>query len=308
MCSSSGQCLRPAPSAPRILNLSVDNPEVPPDGSITVSAIVTDPDGIDDLVGGLLVDPDTNATYGSLATSAAEGAYSLTLSWSRLNTVRPIRGDRGGQDARVLRATFFDQAGNETSGELPIRLGPCSEGLLCAGECVPPSNGHCARCDHTCGPEAVCVDYACLAPSLDMFAVLPASVSLNGAGTTLEFSFAGTSPPGWEWKVEAEITAGPSGPASVLMTDGQTGILRPYGAIVAWATADRSSRFSGTGRLYVDDRAQNAHLGTHTVTLTASLHNRREEFVLQRSATFQLTGCPTGNVACPPSNACRPRC
>ena len=49
----------------------------------------SDPDGIDDLIGGTLNDAATGRAYGSVATAASEGSYSLTLTWADLNSVVP---------------------------------------------------------------------------------------------------------------------------------------------------------------------------------------------------------------------------
>ena len=44
--------------------------------TVVFTAVVTDPDGIEDLIGGTLEDPTTGGTYGAIATSASEGSYS----------------------------------------------------------------------------------------------------------------------------------------------------------------------------------------------------------------------------------------
>jgi hypothetical protein len=46
---------------------------------LAVSAVVTDPDGIDDLIGGTLTTTDGASTFGAFATDASEGAYSISL-------------------------------------------------------------------------------------------------------------------------------------------------------------------------------------------------------------------------------------
>lgn len=44
---------------------------------MTFSVVLTDPDGIDDLIGGTLKDPDSGSSYGAFVTEAGEGAYAL---------------------------------------------------------------------------------------------------------------------------------------------------------------------------------------------------------------------------------------
>jgi hypothetical protein len=53
--------------------------------SLTFSVVVTDPDGIDDIIGGTLEDPD-GGTYGAFISSAEEGSYTISLE------VRPDEG------------------------------------------------------------------------------------------------------------------------------------------------------------------------------------------------------------------------
>jgi hypothetical protein len=105
-----------------------------PDDSLIFSAVVTDPDGIDDLIGGILVNPSGN-TYGAFITSAQEGTYSLTIRWADINAVDPIYAEPGGSP-RIFRAQFFDQGGNSISADLSITLA-CDDDAYaaCAGEC-----------------------------------------------------------------------------------------------------------------------------------------------------------------------------
>ncbi len=96
--------------------------ETSPD--LILSAVLTDPDGVDDLVGGSLVDLGTGATYGTFATSAQEGAYSITVSWDALDGVDQIETSEAAlQIARQLEARFFDQAGHLASQTISIDLG-----------------------------------------------------------------------------------------------------------------------------------------------------------------------------------------
>jgi hypothetical protein len=101
--------------------------ETSPD--LILSAVLTDPDGVDDLVGGSLVDLGTGATYGTFATSAQEGAYSITVSWDALDGVDQIETSEAAlQIARQLEARFFDQAGHLASQTISIDLGCASAG------------------------------------------------------------------------------------------------------------------------------------------------------------------------------------
>jgi hypothetical protein len=160
-----GACLDAG--CPTILTLSANTTTFTPSTTIVISAVVTDPDGIDDLIGGVLLDPVTNATYGAFQTSAAEGAYELRLGWDEVNTTRAI--DFAASASRPLRARFFDQAGHETLQDLTVTLtcegpaacaGVCNE-VRCGDVCVDDSfvdDDHCGRCDVACPSQLRCVD------------------------------------------------------------------------------------------------------------------------------------------------------
>lgn len=79
-----------SPRSPTILSLKTNVLTVKDTDRLVVSAVVTDPDGIDDLIGGELTTADGTATYGAFATDAGEGAYSIVLSWGDLNTAETI--------------------------------------------------------------------------------------------------------------------------------------------------------------------------------------------------------------------------
>ena len=88
-----------------------------------LSAIVTDPQGVDDVIGGTLESP-TGALYTSFATSASEGSYGANLDWNSIHQVDTIEF-RVSKEI-VPRRKIFDQAANATSRTLTIRL-ECSD-------------------------------------------------------------------------------------------------------------------------------------------------------------------------------------
>ncbi len=152
----------PDPSAPRILSLQVNAVAIDPTQTLTVTAIVTDPDGIDDLIGGTLGEPASARSYGAFATSATEGAYQISLPWQGINTVAPIDAPPGGAE-RTFRATFYDVAGHAVQGDvvatLRCRADPDS---ACAGRCfdLATDEAHCGACDRAC-PDASFRDTWC---------------------------------------------------------------------------------------------------------------------------------------------------
>jgi hypothetical protein len=119
---------------------------------LVVTAVVTDPDGIGDVIGGTLSTPDESAAYGSFATDASEGAYSLSLSWSSISTTQTINTEMGMATSRTLRAKFFDAAGNSTYRDVSVSL-QCHDSLAasCDGTCTDmTSTTDCGFCGHAC--------------------------------------------------------------------------------------------------------------------------------------------------------------
>ncbi len=119
--------------------------------SVVFSVVATDPDGIDDLIGGQLVDPG-GGVYGSLATASAEGSYQIEVSWDDINRVRPIHVPVGGGE-RAFRILLFDQAGHQATEDVLLELACEFDGLAaCDGECtnVSRDNRHCGSCETSC--------------------------------------------------------------------------------------------------------------------------------------------------------------
>jgi hypothetical protein len=157
----------PDPDAPRILSISANQTTLTDSDTVIISVVVTDPQGIDDVIGGTLLDPTNDAAFGTFATSAAEGAYQIELTWSAINTVRSITFLAPQQ--RTLRARFFDVSGNESFSDLTVTLtcgvepacdGQCAA-LDCDGTCETSLRGFdgfgtCGACGVTCGDAGLC--------------------------------------------------------------------------------------------------------------------------------------------------------
>src|SRR5262249_23050826 len=65
MCNASGTCELADPDAPTIATLGTSASSLDEGDSVTFTALVTDPQGASDVVGGTLVDPSTGTTYGA---------------------------------------------------------------------------------------------------------------------------------------------------------------------------------------------------------------------------------------------------
>ncbi|MDP2339317.1 MAG: hypothetical protein Q8O67_00035 [Deltaproteobacteria bacterium] len=153
-------------ACPQILSLSSNVSTIGQFDSATLSAVVTDPDGVADIIGGVLIDPVSDATYATF-TATGSGTFTINVSWSFLNPVRPI--DFDGSVTRVVRARFFDQAGHEAFDDVSLTLqctddvvacdGRCGEDR-CGGQCLSAeelgSNENCGSCGNQCDEGAFC--------------------------------------------------------------------------------------------------------------------------------------------------------
>lgn len=122
-----------SPDAPRFLSFGTNVSAISEGESIMFTAVLTDPDGIDDLIGGSLTSDDGMVQYGAFATSGQEGSYTLSVSWDQFQQVEDIVFLTMGN--RVLRAEFFDVDGNSVQRTVTVSF-RCSNGAYaCAGRC-----------------------------------------------------------------------------------------------------------------------------------------------------------------------------
>ncbi|MFO0608589.1 MAG: hypothetical protein U0324_35815 [Polyangiales bacterium] len=118
--------------------------------SVTFTAVLTDPDGSGDLVGGALLDESGMARYGAFMASGGTGAYSLTVTWAQVHAVGRIEFRES--ESRVFLAEFFDMAGNRSTRTVTLRL-HCDGrgGGACNGRCTNLSaNPNCGGCGVVC--------------------------------------------------------------------------------------------------------------------------------------------------------------
>lgn len=140
---------------PQILQFLTNVNHITEGESVIFTAVVTDPDGVADVIGGSLTSPDGKIAYGAFVTSGEEGAYSLTLQWAAIQQADDITFETPSL-ARTFRAEFFDQGGKSAWKTADIEL-TCDDGLrvtpaACAGTCtdLDSDNDHCTRCDVAC--------------------------------------------------------------------------------------------------------------------------------------------------------------
>jgi hypothetical protein len=144
-------------SAPRILTLNANTTTVTEKDQLVISLVATDPDGIEDVIGGVVKDPGTGGSYGALQSAAMEGSYSITLSWAQINTVSYLDAPAAGAP-RTFRVQIFDMAGNVAEGDVTVTF-KCSgdSGLTgrpeaCGGICTGLDFDfeNCGTCRHAC--------------------------------------------------------------------------------------------------------------------------------------------------------------
>lgn len=135
---------------PTIVLLRTNMNIVGEDDLLRVSAIVTDPDGVDDVIGGVLETPDGESVLGTFSTGAQEGAYELQLSFDELMSSSGTIGTT--PVALRLRATFFDQQSYSTSEILDLEM-VCASGFACGGgRCRLAAAGPANVTDAECSP------------------------------------------------------------------------------------------------------------------------------------------------------------
>ena len=137
--------------APVILEASTNTQMLVTAQTLSIQTVATDPDGIHDLIGGVVKSPG-GATYGALATSAEEGAYQLDLTWARINQTESINIPPNQQRMRDFQIEVFDQAGASAMATVSTTLAGSVAGYaVCDGANVDPiSPQHCGSCAFSC--------------------------------------------------------------------------------------------------------------------------------------------------------------
>jgi hypothetical protein len=137
---------------PVILNLSTNITQMDPSTTLIVTAVVTHPQGIAQIVGGTLSDPPAGGTYGAFQVSTTAGSYSLMLTWTQIEAVRDITTPAGGA-ARSFRAQFYDQSGRTTTQDFSVTMW-CGDATsaACAGTCqaLASDKFNCGACGRSC--------------------------------------------------------------------------------------------------------------------------------------------------------------
>ena len=149
----------PVAGAPVFLSLQTNVSKITAGESVIFTAVLTDPDGVDDIVGGTLSDVSGMIGYGPFVAAGQEGTYSVSLSWDAVNQAQAIQFE--GMDLKqIFRAEFYDQAANKVHQDVELTL-TCVEGSACGGVCtdIMVDADHCGACGKVC--EGGCGEGQC---------------------------------------------------------------------------------------------------------------------------------------------------
>ncbi|WP_394826815.1 hypothetical protein [Pendulispora albinea] len=135
------------PGGPRFLAFASNVKTIGTGESVTLTAVLTDPDGVDDVIGGTLKEGD--ATYGAFVTSGQEGAYQMAISWADINKVKPIAFAMRTDGTRTLTAEFYDTAGHVAKADFTLAL-TCKGLAACNGSCTDTDSteGNCVALEN----------------------------------------------------------------------------------------------------------------------------------------------------------------
>lgn len=121
-----------------------------------ISAVLTDPDGDDDVARGTLYD-QSGAVLATFSKGSKAGAFDLELGWSTIGGAWSIEFPKGSKGSRTVEAEFFDAAGHRVAKTLSITL-ECWEPSkgACGGSCVDTdsSGSNCGQCGNYCPSDS----------------------------------------------------------------------------------------------------------------------------------------------------------
>ena len=145
------------PGGPELLSFGTNVTTMTEADTVTFVAVLTDPQGLSNLVGGHLSDPTGQTQYGAfIATN--QGSYSLSLTWSQIYQATSFQFV--GKTSIKFVAEFFDVQGRSTTRDTTLTLAcPAAAWGTCGGGCYDFANdenhcGGCGACDSGTGCSA----------------------------------------------------------------------------------------------------------------------------------------------------------
>lgn len=156
-CNAGGQCITAPVGSPAITALTVTPSTFGPSTEGTFSATVTDPQGLTNITGGVLRDPESGESYGDFEGSG--GVYTITLDWDAINDLRDIDAPAGG-GLRIFEAVFTDMSGNMATRQVSATFACGGSQVTCEpGVCVSLSTvTACGSCENDCTDVEVTTD------------------------------------------------------------------------------------------------------------------------------------------------------
>lgn len=137
-----------APTGPEIATFIADTDRLSDGGTVTFTALVTDPQGAGDVAGGTLTDAEGGDTYGVFENDGEN--WTITLSWEDIGGVRALNFDS--EDKRTFEAIFVDNSGGESAPATVAVTFHCDGEPSCGGACIDftadPAN--CGGCGAQC--------------------------------------------------------------------------------------------------------------------------------------------------------------
>lgn len=153
----------PDENGPKFISLQTNAMQITSGQTVIFTAVVTDPDGLVDIAGGILSSEDGVVGYGAFVATGQEGAYTIEISWDALQQVESIDFLQS-ELVRIFRVEFFDQAAHSVVETVDLTLF-CVEGSACAGVCIDVilDGDNCGKCGKICkGGAEACGDAMCL--------------------------------------------------------------------------------------------------------------------------------------------------
>ena len=146
------------PGGPEVQQLTADAESLTEDEVVTFTAIVDDPDGVEDVFSGRLLAGDTAVSYGFFM-NIGGATWQVSMSWQQIDEVTPFTNGE-----MSFRAEFVDST--ELVGFDTISLPGCAAAHdYCGVSCldVTEDDDNCGACGNACSNSEFCWMSECTA-------------------------------------------------------------------------------------------------------------------------------------------------
>lgn len=137
-------------AGPLFLSFKANVAKITEGETVSFTAVLTDPDGLSDILGGSLLSEDEVIDYGPFIPMGQGGTYVISLSWSQIHQAAAIEFENT-EPSRLFVARFFDQGGHQATEGTSIAF-TCAAGSACGGICADLSadGTNCGSCGRLC--------------------------------------------------------------------------------------------------------------------------------------------------------------